>query len=122
MTEWPEYYILLDRTPVAVDLMTWAQAVQDRYEKTLATQSDPWRVAHSEIGNMRVSTVFLGLDHNLGGGEPVLFETMIFGGPLNDEQWRYATYADAERGHQEAVTKARIAAAKIKSISDKAHS
>jgi hypothetical protein len=34
--------------------------------------------------------------------------------------WRYSTYAEAERGHQEAITQARIAAAKIKSIADKA--
>jgi hypothetical protein len=34
--------------------------------------------------------------------------------------WRYSTHAEAERGHQGAVTQARIAAAKIKSIADKA--
>jgi hypothetical protein len=122
MNEWPQFYILLDRTPVAVDMMTWARAFQRRHDKTVAGKPDPWSVANTEIGNIRISTVFLGLDHNFRGGEPILFETMIFGGPLNDEQWRYRTYAEAERGHQDAVTKAKIAAAKIKSISDKAHS
>jgi hypothetical protein len=120
---WPQYYILVDRVPFAVDVMTWAQACQRRYDDTVAGKGDAWGVANTEIGNVRVSTVFLGLDHNMrSSGDPVLFETMIFGGPLDSEQWRYATYAQAERGHAEAVTKARIASAQIKSISDKAHS
>jgi hypothetical protein len=107
--EWPDYYILMDRLPVAVDLETWSRwfATADR------------RVAQDRIGPVRISTVFLGLNHNMRAtGEPVLFETMIFGGPLDDYQWRYATYADAERGHSEAVTQAKIASAKIKSIAD----
>jgi hypothetical protein len=109
-SEWPQYYILVDRLPVAVDRMTWAYWMQ----------TADWKVAVDSIGHVRVSTVFLGLDHNFHGGEPILFETMIFGGPLNGEQWRYATYAEAERGHAEAVTQVRIAAAKIKSIADQA--
>jgi hypothetical protein len=34
--------------------------------------------------------------------------------------WRYSTYAEAERGHQEAVTQAQIAAARFKLIANKA--
>jgi hypothetical protein len=45
---------------------------------------------------------------------------MVFGGPLDGEQWRYCTYAEAERGHADAVAQAKIAAAKIKSIADHA--
>jgi hypothetical protein len=38
---------------------------------------------------VEVSTVFLGLDHNfLDKGKPVLFETMIFGGKRDQEQYR----------------------------------
>lgn len=38
-------------------------------------------VAQTRIGNVWVSTVFLGLDHNFfGEGPPILFETMIFQG------------------------------------------
>jgi hypothetical protein len=111
VTEWPEYYILIDRLPVAVDMMTWARW----FEKTTNRQ-----IAVESFENCTVSTVFLGLDHSFGNGEPVLFETMIFGGSMDGEQWRYRTYAEAERGHVEAVTAARIAAAKIKSIKDNA--
>lgn len=51
------------------------------------------------------STVFLGLDHShrWGEGEPVLFETMIFGGRLNDWQARYPSWAQARRGHRYAI-------------------
>lgn len=37
-----------------------------------------------------VSTVFLGLNHRFGPGEPILWETMVFGGPLNQEGERCA--------------------------------
>ena len=53
--------------------------------------------------NVRVSTVFLGLDHSFGGGTPILFETMIFGGKHNDYQERYASWEEAEAGHLQAV-------------------
>jgi hypothetical protein len=49
----------------------------------------------------RVSTVFLGLDHNFGGGgPPILWETMVFGGPLDGEMDRYSSVAEAKAGHQ----------------------
>lgn len=93
---------------MAVDLMTWAEAFEKSRHIGLTDIND----------KCYVSTVFLGLDHNYFGGEPILFETMIFGGPLDGEQWRYHTYDQAERGHSEAVTKAKIACAQVKSIAD----
>lgn len=56
-------------------------------------------VAHTTFGAVRVSTVFLGLDHRFGVGPPLLFESMVFGGPLDGEQRRYASRADADAGH-----------------------
>jgi len=35
----------------------------------------------------------------------VLFETMVFGGPMADEQQRYCTWAEAEAGHKRWVAK-----------------
>ena len=32
---------------------------------------------------------------------------MIFGGPLDQQMWRYSTWDDAETGHKMAVAKAR---------------
>lgn len=109
MSNWPRHYILVGRTPMAVDLMTWARAFENRPEV--------WRIGADEItASCHVSTVFLGLDHNHRGGEPILFETMIFGGPLDGEQWRYHSYDQAERGHADAVAQARIACARVKAI------
>jgi hypothetical protein len=67
------------------------------------------RVAYDELTDLngddvRVSTVFLGLDHGYGSSKPVLWETMIFGGQ-NDQayQERYASYEQALEGHQKAI-------------------
>jgi hypothetical protein len=49
-----------------------------------------------------VSTVFLGVDHNFGGREgepPILWETMIFGGPLHGTMRRYPNREEALAGH-----------------------
>lgn len=79
------------------DLMEWAQWFEtaDRHvDKTM-------------VGDIKVSTVFLGLDHRFGEGEPELFETMIFddGGEFDEEMWRYATWEEAVAGHKKAVEK-----------------
>lgn len=53
-----------------------------------------------------VSTVFLGIDHNYSGeGPPLLFETMVFLGDGNDDDYcdRHATRAEAEAGHAAAL-------------------
>ena len=51
-------------------------------------------------GIIRISTVFLG--HNfLGKREPILFETMVFGGKYDEEQERYTTWKKAEAGHNQ---------------------
>lgn len=54
----------------------------------------------TQIGEVRVSTVFLGINHDwLRKGKPVLFETLVFGGELNDTRWSYTSAVDAEFGH-----------------------
>lgn len=53
--------------------------------------------------NVLVSTVFLGFDHSFGTGEPVLWETMIFGGPEDQYQERYTSLNAALKGHQRAL-------------------
>lgn len=50
---------------------------------------------------IRVSTVFLGLDHNFGAaGPPILWETLVFGGLLDGEMMRYSSKEAAAAGHQ----------------------
>ena len=80
------------------------------YFKWAATQPEKTtRVAHTMAGDVRISTVFLGLDHSWNGPPPIVFETMIFGGPLDDYQERYSTWDDAVIGHRRAVDKAKQA-------------
>jgi hypothetical protein len=84
-------YILDGHAVVAVDdLMEWAKWFETAERKVALDAPFP---------DVRVSTVFLGLDHSFGRGEPLLFETMVFGGPLDQEQDRYPTWNDAVRGH-----------------------
>ena len=54
--------------------------------------------------DVRISTVFLGLDHSYFLKIPTLWETMIFGGE-NDQayQERYGSYEQAIEGHQKAI-------------------
>lgn len=52
---------------------------------------------------IQVSTVFLGLDHSYNSTIPILWETMVFGGLLNQEQQRYASFQEALKGHNEVV-------------------
>lgn len=63
------------------------------------------RVAVTTLPNCEVSTVFLGLDHSFGSGPPLLFETLVFGGPFDQEMERYATWVEAEYGHVRMVDK-----------------
>lgn len=91
-------YILVDKKPVPEpDLMKWAQwyGTAKRH------------VAQETIGDSRVSTVFLGLDHSFGdGGLPILWETMVFGGLLDQEMDRCAgSWEQAEAMHQAMVEK-----------------
>lgn len=88
-------YILEGRTPVLCDdIMKWGAQFEDIKSR---------RVAETTIGDARISTVFLGLDHNWGGGPPLLFETMIFGGEHDGYCERYSTWDEAERGHAAAL-------------------
>lgn len=61
---------------------------------------DNRRVALHVIGDSEVSTVFLGLDHNFrSDGPPLLFETLVTGGPLDQRMERYSSWSEAVAGH-----------------------
>lgn len=72
--------------------------------KWLEDGSNRRTVKRDEIGDILVSTVFLGLDHAWEPGPPVLWETMIFGGEHDQYQERYTSYKDAVEGHKKALT------------------
>src|SRR3546814_17452682 len=58
------------------------------------------RVAGTWIDDVRISTVFLGLDHNHAlGGDPLLFEPMVFVDGVTNERRRYLNWEEAAAGH-----------------------
>jgi hypothetical protein len=75
---------------------------------------EEWLKLHSDMayrtvcldvfGSVRISTVWLGIDHSFGSAPPTIFETMVFGDPeCNGMCWRYETIEEARRGHAEVV-------------------
>ena len=88
------YWILdSDKRPVQTsDVLEWGRfyETQDRI------------VARSKIGDVQISTVFLGIDHSWDNGTPVLFETMVFGGNHDQYQERCSTWKQAEDMHERA--------------------
>ena len=88
------YYKLLDKKIVTTDsIVDW-----DSWFETANRH-----IGDTTIKDQRISTVFLGIDHNYGTGKPILFETMIFGGDNDMYCKRYHTYEEAEKGHQKIV-------------------
>jgi hypothetical protein len=65
------------------------------------------RVAIDHVGPAEISTVYLGFNHRFGDGPPLIFESMVFGGPLDQETRRYATELEARAGHAELLELAR---------------
>lgn len=93
--------LIYDRQGREISMVEWAELLAD---------DDVRQVARTEMDDaVSVSTVWLGLDHSFGGTRPLVFETMVFGGPLDMEQERYSTEAEALLGHQLMVAKVALA-------------
>ena len=90
-------YILVDKKPVLVD---------EKEETFLKFYDDINQriVAIDRIGDVVVSTVFLGFDHNFSDqGPPILFESLVMGGAMDDEMIRACTWEEAEKNHKKLV-------------------
>lgn len=84
-------YILKDKIPILEDdVKTWGEFMetQDRVVKK------------TEFGDIHISTVFIGLNHSLEDNKILLFETLVFKGPLDSEMERYTTWEEALAGHE----------------------
>lgn len=91
---------ILDENHKAVqepDLLKWGKWNEKIENRRVANEivNDKWRV----------STVFLGIDHSFGEGEPLLFETMVFEGDdaTDLDCARYSTWEQAVAGHAHMV-------------------
>ena len=72
-------------------------------------------VALDEIGDERISTVYLGMDHGFGiNGEegPILWETMVF--PETEVCERYRSHAEALEGHRKIVQEIKASTAAMR--------
>lgn len=85
------FYTLDGKTPKPTDDLLEFAAFFEVKENRILEQT--------YIRDVFVSTVFLGIDHGYRNYEPVLFETMVFGGENDGHQERYKTYDQALKGH-----------------------
>ena len=107
-----EHKYILDENnqPVPCDnVLEWAQWFESAGEKR--------RVAITVVRDVTVSTVFLGLDHSFGMGEPLIYETMVFENKISEEEGRkfrktvdedglfnrYTTREEAVKGHNDII-------------------
>lgn len=95
------YYKLKYRKPVLCkDVMEWGKWYEISHRRVRVTY----------IGDVKISTVFLGLDHSWSNHAPILFETMIFGDryeDLQEYQTRCSTWREALAMHWKAVNYAK---------------
>ncbi len=89
----------LDRDGKEITYEEWVDLYADKEYKKIGSFEV---LANGE--KIQVSTVWLGLDRNLEpNSEPILFETMVFGGRNNGLCRRYSTELEALIGHNEIV-------------------
>jgi len=87
----------------------WMKTTERWVEQTLL--SDP------DNSQVRVCTVFLGLDVGFAGAErPILFETMVLGGICDRELYRYCTWQEAKDGHVAILNHLQTQAVKIPAL------
>lgn len=108
----PMYYLWDKETdaihPVSSFMDGWSEdREQARVAKTEIVVPDAWQATATDP-EIWVSTVFLTVDHGFSDdGPPIVFESLVFGmpenHPLHDYMRRYATAAEARRGHADIV-------------------
>lgn len=95
-----------DRQGERISLHEWGDKRQDEVY---------CQIGYSELWPYRISTIWLGIPSPSFGPRPLIFETMVFADDETDElaneQWRWATEAEAYVGHHGvvAIVRARLA-------------
>jgi len=84
------------------DFVHWANWREQHHDDVQVARTV---IEHPTDGRITVLTVFTGRDHRWverPETAPILFETLVFGGPsgLQGERERYATISEAREGHQ----------------------
>lgn len=92
----PQYVIVKGQPIHEPDLYKWSDWYQRNHRRH--------RIGDTRIGDQRISTRNMGLDLAWGrSNPPVLWETMIFGGPHDMAQWRYTSRQAAIETHTRIV-------------------
>ena len=99
MSKW--YILDNNHKPVHKPVLESAKWMEDNPNRKVVGYDELTDLNGDEV---RVSTVFLGLDHAWDSDIPVLWETMIFGGEHDQYQDRYTSVEDALEGHKTALT------------------
>lgn len=109
----PHLYLLEGKKPVpASDAVEWGKWYETSFEERLVA-----RTILKDSPHIRIQTDFIGIDLGFAwmniqpSHKPLLFETMVFGGPMDGYQSRYSTWVGAQHGHEKVV---RLVKEKIK--------
>ncbi|WP_375469558.1 hypothetical protein [uncultured Nostoc sp.] len=97
-----QYYKLEGKTPVAVEShIDWNLWIA---RATFAELT----VMYNEFNDCLISTRFVGIDLNPGSwnsnSQPMVFETLVMGGPLDGKRGFYPTWDEAIQGHLKICT------------------
>lgn len=108
--EWPGWAddVVDPRTGTAHYFSRAGEPISFRQWSERRRDEEHLRVAVTEVGDVMISTVWIGmrgLSHP--DGPPLIFETIVFGGPLNLELDRYPTEVQAIAGHDQMVARVR---------------
>lgn len=100
--KWCGTYLLNDdKTYTPCPTLEWAKQCDEMLKNGTK------HVADEIVDNKRISTIWMGLDHQYReNAPPLLFETMIFdhaNGYRDIYMTRYSTWQEAEAGHAKAV-------------------
>jgi len=89
---------LKDKTYTPCSVEEWSEQLEELNDLHMK------HVAHDYINNNRISTIWLGLDHQWQENSlPLLFETMVFKDGCEIYRDRYSTWQEAEEGHKKAI-------------------
>lgn len=89
-----QHYILEGKTVKPVPFMEWANWGMEWSEAILNEKTTVKKTTLPD--GVFISTIFLGMPNSI-------FETMIFGGEHDGYHEQYATWEEAEAGHQQAI-------------------
>jgi hypothetical protein len=94
----PDRSLYYDRKGRSINLHDWALMFEETGERIVAT-----KVLRRRNDQVLISTVWVGIDRSFSANphaKPLIFETVVYGGPLDGEVVYYSSEAEARAGHE----------------------